>query len=196
MTTPNYPYGEPGNTEGNNQGFGGGQDNPGSYPSEPAGAGQFSAGYPTGGGTGYPTGGYQDPYNPGYTGGFENSPMNALKNKTAAWALGLGIASILSLLIMLIPVVGLIGLLAPAIAVAGIIVAIVALVKGKNYQGANKRTAWSIGGLVMSILTLVLIAVVIIVAVVFISDSGIIDCVTNNTDPVVQQACMEDAMGF
>ncbi|NLZ57854.1 MAG: DUF4190 domain-containing protein [Corynebacterium sp.] len=206
MTTPNYPYGEPGNNnpgndDGTNQNntdatpgygsYGGDQVDSagGAYPSEPTGAGQFSASYPTAGGDGY-----QDPYNSGYSGGFENSPMNITKNKTAAWALGLGIASVVSLLLMLIPVVGLIGLLAPFIAVAGIIVAIVALVKGKKYQGSNKRTGWSIAGLVLSILTLAIIAVVIIGAVVFFSNSGIIDCVADNTDPAAQQACIEHSI--
>lgn len=215
MTTPNYPYGEPGDNEpdttgGHNPGnqnnpgatpnygsYDGNQAGPagGAYPSEPTGAGQFSASYPTAGGTGYPAGGgYQDAYNQGYGGGFENSPMNATKNKTAAWALGLGIASVVSLLLILIPVVGLIGLFAPFIAVAGIIVAIIALVKGKKYQGSNKRTGWSIGGLVLSILTLAIIAVVIIGAAVWFSNSGIMDCVTDNMDPAAQQACIEQSI--
>ncbi len=180
MTTPNYPYGDPGNTDGNNQGNAGGAPDYGSY-----NAGQFSAGSPGSG--------HQDPYGAAYAGGFENSPMNATPNKLAAWALGLGIASLVVFLTVFTGPLAILLLAAPFIAVAGIIVSIVALIKGKKYQGSNRRTGWSIGGLIMSILSLLITAFFTILVVVFLN-SGILDCFVDNPDAASQQACVEQFM--
>lgn len=188
MTTPNYPYGDPGNTGGDNPGQADGTPDYGSYGSTAGagGGGQFSGGYPG-------TGGAQDAYGSNYGGGFENSPMNTKKNKLAAWALGLGIASIVVFLTVFTGPLAVLILAAPFIAVAGLIVSIVALIRGKNYQGSNKRTGWSIGGLILSILSLVIVAFFAVIVVVFLN-SGIMDCFTDNSTTASQQACVEQFM--
>lgn len=200
MTTPNYPYGDPGNNSGDNPGNAGdtpnygsygassGEPAGGSYPAGATGAGQFDSAYPSSGG-----GGYQEPYNTNYGGGFENSPMNAQKNKLAAWALGLGIASLVVFLLVFAGPLAVLILAAPFIAVAGLIVSIVALIRGRNYQGSNKRTGWSIGGLILSIISLVIVAFFTVIVVVFLN-SGIMDCFVDNTDTTSQQACIEQFM--
>lgn len=192
MTNPNYPYGDPGNTGGNPGGNTGG--NPGGTPDygsygSTGGAGggeQFSGGYPG-------TGAAQDPYGTNYGGGFENSPMNVKKNKLAGWALGLGIASIVVFLTVFTGPLAVLILAAPFIAVAGLIVSIVALIRGKNYQGSNKRTGWSVGGLILSIISLIIVAFFTILVVLFLN-SGIMDCFTENSTTATQQACVEQFM--
>lgn len=192
MTNPNYPYGDPDNTGGTPDygSYGGGQNNSGggAGPFDPSSTGQPSGSYP-----GSTSGGFHDPYNSGYTGGFENSPMNAKKNKLAAWALGLGIASIAVFLTMFAGPLAILLLAAPFIAVAGIIVAIVALLKGKKYQGSNKRTGWSVGGLILSIISLLIMVFFTVVAVAFLN-SGIVDCFIDYSDATSQQACIEGFM--
>lgn len=196
MTNPNYPYGDPGNTGGNPGGNPGGNNpgNPGGTPDygsygSTGGAGggeQFSGGYPG-------TGAAQDPYGTNYGGGFENSPMNVKKNKLAGWALGLGIASIVVFLTVFTGPLAVLILAAPFIAVAGLIVSIVALIRGKNYQGSNKRTGWSVGGLILSIISLIIVAFFTILVVLFLN-SGIMDCFTENSTTATQQACVEQFM--
>ncbi|BAU96247.1 hypothetical protein N24_1985 [Corynebacterium suranareeae] len=164
MTTPNYPYGEP-----NNQGDGA------NIPFDANQGSPYAAQQP----------GFQDPYNTGYTGGFENSPLNAPKNTAAAWALGLGIASLVALVAVVSAVI------APVIAIAGIIVSIIALVKAKNINGPNKRKGFAITGLILSILTLLITAAIFIIFVVVLSNSGLQECATL-VDPAAQQQCVED----
>ncbi len=200
MTTPNYPYGEPENNGDANSGSGGGAPDYGSYGSgnpasagdystESPGAGQISNSYPLAGGAGY-----QDPYNSGYTGGFENSPLNATKNKVAAWALGLGIASVVLYLTIFTGPLAVLVLLAPFIAVAGIIVSIVALVKGKKVDGPGRRTGFSIAGLILSIIGL-LIFIFFIVVIMMVLGSGVMDCFNADyPDAAAQQACIQTTL--
>ena len=168
MTTPNYPYGEPNNNGGNSN--------------DPFNANQ---GEPYGATFGAQQSGYQDPYGTGYTGGFENSPLNAPKNTAAAWALGLGIASVVSLVTM----IG--AFLSPFLALAGIIVAIIALVKAKNFVPANRRKGFAITGLILSIVTLILLAIGVILLIVVFSSSGLTECATL-TDPAAQEQCIQE----
>lgn len=147
-------------------------------------------------GQSYPTGGYQDPYANAYagSGGFENSPLNAPRNTAAAWALGLGIASVICALAVFTVVGAFLALLAPFLAVAGIIVAIVALVKAKSIIGPGKRRGMAVGGLVLSIITL-LLTLIMVLAVAAIIGTGIIDCFTGGyTTPEEQQRCVEETL--
>lgn len=178
MTTPNYPYGDPGNNS-NNQGNAGGAPDYGSYGS---GAPDWAAG-PSGSTA---PGGYGQPYG----GGFENSPMNEKPNRLAAWALGLGIASVVALLTVFAVPLAVLILAAPFLAIAGVIVSIVALVRGKRFQGANKRTGWSVGGLILSAISLLIVIFFTVVVVAFLN-SGIMDCFVDNSDVSSQQACVE-----
>ena len=176
MTTPNYPYGEPNNNGGNsNDPFNANQG-------EPYGAPYGESFGPS---SGAQQSGYQDPYGSGYTGGFENSPLNAPKNTAAAWALGLGIASIVTL----VTVFG--AFLSPFLALAGVIVAIIALVKAKNFVPANRRKGFAITGLILSILTLILLAIGVILILVVFSSSGFSECATL-TDPAAQEQCIQE----
>ncbi|ANE04191.1 DUF4190 domain-containing protein [Corynebacterium crudilactis] len=131
------------------------------------------------------------PYDSSYTGGFENSPLNSAKNTAATWALGLGIASLVSLLAVFTVVGAFLALLAPAFALAGIIVAIVALVKAKKINGPGKRKGFAITGLILSILTLVVLIGITIIAVTLFANSGLVEC-ANLPDAAAQQQCVED----
>lgn len=171
MTTPNYPYGDP---QGDNSG--GGVPNYGTTGSD----------------------GYQDPYGTSYSGGgpggFENSPLNATRNRAAAWALGLGIASVVCALAIFTVQGAVLTLLAPFIAVAGVIVAIVALVKAKSITGPGKRRGMAVGGLVLSIITL-LLTVFMIIVVSAIIGTGVLDCFTAEYPTTAdQQRCVEDTL--
>lgn len=177
MTTPNYPYGDPGdNSNHPQQANSGGTPDYGSY------------------GSGAPDWGAEQPYQgaspASYGGGFENSPMNAKPNKLAAWALGLGIASVVALLTVFAGPLAVLILAAPFLAVAGVIVSIVALVRGKKFQGAGKRTGWSVGGLILSVISLLIVVFFTVVVVAFLN-SGIMDCFVDNPDVASQQACVE-----
>ena len=187
MTTPNYPYGDPGDNNNHNQGSAGGTPDYGSYGSGNPDWGAKQSGSVGPGGYGQP---YQDSPTTSYGGGFENSPMNAKPNKLAAWALGLGIASIVALLTVFAGPLAVLILAAPFLAVAGVIVSIMALVRGKRFQGASKRTGWSVGGLILSVITLLIVVFFTVIVVAFLN-SGIMDCFVDNTDAASQQACVE-----
>ncbi|WP_080794650.1 hypothetical protein [Corynebacterium pacaense] len=184
MTTPNYPYGEPDNNGGSPTGPGNGAPDNTAYgagPQGPAGA--------------YPGNGYQDPYgSPQYSGGFENSPLNQGSNKVAPWALGLGIASILLYVLAFIPGIGVISILAPVAALAGLIVSIIALVKGRKFQGRARRTGFSVTGLILSILSLIIVVFLTIV-VIAVMGTGVMDCFTADyPDQASQQVCVEEVL--
>lgn len=175
MTTPNYPYGDPGNNSNNQDNAGGAPD----YGSYSAGASDWDATQP-----------YQGSSTTSPGGGFENSPMNTKPNRLAAWALGLGIASIVALLTVFAGPLAVLILLAPFLAVAGVIVSIVALIRGKRFQGAGKRTGWSVGGLILSVISLLIVVFFAVVVVAFLN-SGIMDCFVDNPDTASQQACVQ-----
>lgn len=191
MTTPNNPYGTPDNSSNN-------ENQPG-YPA-PESPSAPQSGYQNGSGYPYPQqpdNAYQNPQNMNgqgaYTGGFENSPMNSTeKNKIAPWALGLGVASFVCMFLSIIPGVA---LLSPVLAIAGIIVSIISLVKGKKYVGSARRTGFSVTGLIMSILTLVLIIGFVVLVMFIAVDSGAAECFQNsNLSPADQQNCFMDAL--
>lgn len=174
MTNPNYPYGEP------NSG-GSGQQNP----FENNGQSPYSQYQSQGGGN------TQDPYNSTYDGGFENSPLNAEKNTAAGWALGLGIAALACLLAVFTIVGSFLIFVSPILAIAGIIVAIVALAKAKNFHPARKRKGFAITGMVLSIISLILAGVMAAFAVYLLGSSGLVECAEYD-DPAAQQQCVQD----
>ncbi|MFP7364687.1 hypothetical protein SFC07_02720 [Corynebacterium callunae] len=174
MTTPNYPYGEPNDpqSQGNNLNYG-----------------SYSGNY---GGTAGET---PQINGSAYAGGFENSPLNVGDNKIAKWALGLGIAALITLLAAFGGPLAILSLLSPILAIAGIIVSIIALAKGRKFTGAAKRRGFSITGLTLSIVTLVIIVVSVIAITVLVSNSGILDCFNGeNADVTAQQLCVEETL--
>lgn len=81
--------------------------------------------------------------------------------------------------------------LSPFLALAGVIVAIIALVKAKNFVPANRRKGFAITGLILSILTLILLAIGVILILVVFSSSGLSECATL-TDPAAQEQCIQE----
>ncbi|ALC06102.1 putative membrane protein [Corynebacterium deserti GIMN1.010] len=177
MTTPNNPFGA--DNHPSNDGYGGGD--------------QYGQPYGQSFDQNYSQGYQQDPFGGQYSGGFENSPLNATTNKAASWALGLGIASIVFVLAAITGIGALLTLLSPFVAIAGIIVAIVALVKARKITGPGKRTGFAVTGLILSILTLIAVIALVAFTAVLIGSSGIGDC-ASLTDPAAQQQCVEDVV--
>lgn len=197
MTTPNYPYGEPNNNDGSHTGSGG--DVP-DYTAHGTGSSATSnspgaPGYYPGGSASTHNAGYQDPYGaPQYDGGFENSPLNQGRNKLASWALGLGIASVVLYVLVVVPFLSVVAIFAPLVGLIGLIVSIVALVKRNKFVGAARRTGFSVTGLILSILSLVIFAILVVLLLVVLG-SGVMDCFSGDyPDQASQQACVEQAL--
>ncbi|MBV7281047.1 MULTISPECIES: hypothetical protein [unclassified Corynebacterium] len=124
----------------------------------------YPSGYPTQGSYpgpgGYPNqgaypnqGGYSD--QGAHPGGHYGYPVEQV-NKIAPWALGVSIAAV----VLAVTVVGLV--VAPFLAIAGIVLGIIAWVKGRKMQGPKRRVTMSIISVVISVLLLVIVAVITI----------------------------------
>nr|WP_256270219.1 hypothetical protein [Corynebacterium diphtheriae] len=99
----------------------------------------------------------------------------------AVWALVIGIIALVSLLLVVPPL-----LLGPI----GIIISIIALLRGKKRPKELRCTWMSVVGLITSIL-----ALAGSIGVMFLGDTGADKCL-NMHDPAQQQACMEKTLGI
>lgn len=146
----------------------------------------------------YPTGS-PDPA-PGQTPGYGQAPaygaaggvgstwaMAEEKNRVAPWALGLGI---LALLMGVSVLFSGFAFLAGGI---GLILAIIALVRGRGINGPARRTGMSVAGLVMSVIGIVLSIVFWVVIGAFLTETGISECMSIS-NPDAQRICLEDAL--
>ncbi|KAA8724991.1 hypothetical protein [Corynebacterium phocae] len=168
MTNPNTPYGDNNDTNGLP-----------SYGNETHQAGAVNHDQGAAYGNNAPVAGYgAGPV------GYENTQIPAEKNKLAPWALGVGILALLSLLLVLPPF-----LLGPI----GIILAIIALVKGKKLPKELSRTWMSVVGLVTSVLALLGAIGFIALGVSLFNSTGAQDCMGLETQVAVEQ-CLEEKL--
>ena len=124
---------------------------------------------------------------PAYAGGGVSEPQTEKKSVIAVWALVIGIIALVSLLLVVPPL-----LLGPI----GIIVSIIALLKGKKRPKELRRTWMSIAGLITSIIALFLSVAFSIYLYTHIGWTMTPDpemCATIE-DPAQKQACMEDSL--
>lgn len=123
----------------------------------------------------------------GYAGVDSTWAMAKDRNRVAPWALGLGIlALIMGVSIFLSGFAFIPGAI-------GIIVAVVAIVRGRRLGAAGRRTAMSVTGLILAAVGVILSIVFWVVVSVLVSESGIGECM-NITDPDAQRICVEDAI--
>lgn len=183
MTNPNSPYNS-GSGDSNIPAYGAGDSNIPAYGSgfesnaQAAPNGTGAAG--TGAGAGY--GAFdQVPY----AASLDTAPVG--KNPVAPWALGLGILALLSLVVIVPPFI-----LGPI----GIIVAIVALVKGGKRAPGSRRTAMSVIGLVLSILSIAGAIAIITGLFAFIGQTGAEDCMNLPTTEEIQNCVIERIENF
>ena len=118
--------------------------------------------------------------------GYGYSPAEK-KSVIAVWALIIGIIALVSLLLVVPPL-----LLGPI----GIIVSIIALLKGKKRPKELRRAWMSIAGLITSIIALILSVAFLIYLYTHIGWTMTPDpemCTTID-DPAQKQACMEDSL--
>ncbi|RSZ61661.1 hypothetical protein EAH68_12230 [Corynebacterium hylobatis] len=113
--------------------------------------------------------------------------MAETPNRVAPWALGLGILALVMAVSLFLTAFAFI----PGI--IGLILAIIAIVRGRSLSGPSRRTGMSVTGLVMSIIAIVLSVGFWVLMGLLVSESGISDCATL-TDPAAQQQCLEDAL--
>ena len=124
---------------------------------------------------------------PAYAGGGVSEPQTEKKSVIAVWALVIGIIALVSLLLVVPPL-----LLGPI----GIIVSIIALLKGKKRPKELRRAWMSIAGLITSIIALILSVAFLIYLYTHIGWTMTPDpemCTTID-DPAQKQACMEDSL--
>ncbi|MFW9032976.1 hypothetical protein [Corynebacterium striatum] len=124
---------------------------------------------------------------PAYAGGSVGEPQAEKKSVIAVWTLVIGIIALVSLLLVVPPL-----LLGPI----GIIVSIIALLKGKKGPKELRRTWISIAGLITSIIALILSVAFSIYLYTHIGWTMTPDpemCMTID-DPAQKQACMEDSL--
>lgn len=108
-------------------------------------------------------------------------------NSLAPWALGVGILALLmGISIFLSGFAFLAG-------IVGVILAAIAIARGRKLSGPSRRMGMSVTGLVMSIIAIVVSVVFWVLIAMLVSSSGISDCVSV-TDPDAQQQCVEDAL--
>lgn len=121
----------------------------------------------------------------GYSGAAGSTwAVNEEKNGVSPWALGLGIlAFVMGLSILATGFAFLVGLI-------GLVVAVVALLRGRRINGPGRRTGMAVGGLVMSIIAIGLSIIFWVVLGVMIANTGMADCV-DITDPLERQDCVE-----
>lgn len=129
-------------------------------------------------------GSYQSAYDAPPAG---NWAVDAQRNGVAPWALGLAILALVMTVSIFLTA------FAAPVALIALIVAIIALVKSRKITGPYARKGMSITALVLSIIALVLSVLFWVVITVFVSESGLMDCVTLS-DPAAQQACVDDVM--
>lgn len=124
---------------------------------------------------------------PAFAGGGVGKPQAEKKSAIAVWALVIGIIALVSLLLVVPPL-----LLGPI----GIIVSIIALLKGKKRPKELRRAWISIAGLITSIIALILSVAFSIYLYTHIGWTMTPDpemCMTID-DPAQKQACMEDSL--
>lgn len=193
MTNPNDPT-----SGGESNGFQYGQPNErestpsyGSYGSEtssqPDNASTYGAPNQQAYGSGYgqAPGSNQGDLYPEFNGEQAGWALDQKKNPLAPWALGLGIAA----LVLTITVIG--AFISWIVAIAGIVLGIVALVKAKDYGEDGKRKVFSIIGIVLSALSLLLIVGGMMgLAAIFGPTAE--NCEQHQDDPTAFQRCLED----
>lgn len=130
----------------------------------------------------------------GSTPGYGSGPVSGstwamaeTPNRVAPWALGVGI------LALLVAVSLFLTWLAFIPGVIGLILGVIAIVRGRSLSGPSRRTGMSVAGLVMSIIAIILSVVFWVLMGMLVSETGIDSCVTL-TDPAAQQQCLEDAL--
>ncbi|GAB3702026.1 DUF4190 domain-containing protein [Corynebacterium nasicanis] len=143
---------------------------------------QRPAGDAYGGSGGYDGyGGYQEPV------GGATWAVDAPKNKVAPWALGVGILALIAGISVFFSgaafIVGLIG----------VILAVVALARGRSIPAPGRRTGMSVAGLVLSIIAIVLSVIFWVIVVVVFRETGMATCL-ELTDPAQQQTCIENSL--
>ena len=124
---------------------------------------------------------------PAFAGGGDGYSSAEKKSVIAVWALVIGIIALVSLLLVVPPL-----LLGPI----GIIVSIIALLKGKKRPKELRRAWMSIAGLITSIIALILSVAFSIYLYTHIGWTMTPDpemCTTID-DPAQKQACMEDSL--
>lgn len=124
---------------------------------------------------------------PAFAGGGDGYSPAEKKSVIAVWALIIGIIALVSLLLVVPPL-----LLGPI----GIIVSIIALLKGKKRPKELRRAWMSIAGLITSIIALILSVAFLIYLYTHIGWTMTPDpemCTTID-DPAQKQACMEDSL--
>lgn len=124
---------------------------------------------------------------PAFAGGGDGYSSAEKKSVIAVWALVIGIIALVSLLLVVPPL-----LLGPI----GIIVSIIALLKGKKRLKELRRAWMSIAGLITSIIALILSVAFLVYLYTHIGWTMTPDpemCTTID-DPAQKQACMEDSL--
>lgn len=124
---------------------------------------------------------------PAFAGGGDGYSSAEKKSVIAVWALVIGIIALVSLLLVVPPL-----LLGPI----GIIVSIIALLKGKKRPKELRRAWMSIAGLITSIIALILSVAFLVYLYTHIGWTMTPDpemCTTID-DPAQKQACMEDSL--
>ena len=124
---------------------------------------------------------------PAFAGGGDGYSSAEKKSVIAVWALVIGIIALVSLLLVVPPL-----LLGPI----GIIVSIIAWLKGKKRPKELRRAWMSIAGLITSIIALILSIAFLIYLYTHIGWTMTPDpemCTTID-DPAQKQACMEDSL--
>ncbi|MCZ9308515.1 hypothetical protein ACUY3K_07700 [Corynebacterium uberis] len=117
--------------------------------------------------------------------------INQEKNKVAPWALGLGIvAAVLAIAVVT-------SVLALPVAIAGVIVGIIAVVKARGIAGEGRRMGMSITGLVLSILVTLITGFLMIMSIIFFAQHGddLMACVDRyGSDNDQVASCISDAI--
>lgn len=143
-----------------------------------AGAGPADPGY---GAPGYGSAGY------GAGPGGSTWAMHEEKNRVAPWCLGVGILALVGGISIFFTA------LAFLVGIVGVILGIVALVRGRKIEGPGRRTGMSVVGIVLSVVSIGLSVLFWVLMGIFASETGIADCMSL-TDPAEQQACVEDSV--
>lgn len=108
-------------------------------------------------------------------------------NRLAPWALGLGILALLMGVSLFLTGFAFI------VGIIGVVVAVIAIVRGRSLSGPARRTGMSVTGLVLSVIAVILSVVFWVLMGVLLNETGISNCVSL-TDPAAQQQCIEDAV--
>lgn len=136
-------------------------------------------------------GGYssQPPGDPGFAGAHGPGAYPAPERKN-----GLAVASLVLGIIAIVATVTIIGMVLGApIALVGIIVGIIAVVQAKKFPPQGARRGMAITGLVLSILSLVAIAALMILTMTVLSETGVRECMSLQDEAAIEQ-CVEEAL--